>query len=636
MVAVGVALPKTADTTAESRVAGNWLVRLIRRPGLVVVAAYLAAAVALNWRLLFGLGTMAPVGDPGPADNDLMAWFMRYAADAVSHGHLPALVTTAMNAPTGINLMWNNTVLFPAIVLTPVTLLAGPLAGLAVLATLGYAGSAAAMYWLLRRHGTGVLAGALGGAVFGFSPGMVNAGIAHYGMEFAVLVPLMIEAVLSILTGRGRPLLVGALLGLLAAAQLFTGEEMVSDVAIASLVLAVVLAASRPAAIWARLGGAALGAFAAAAVALLLCAHALWIQFHGPLAEHGSPWPIANFGNGLGAFVNPQSQLLFHTASSAAYAADHGANGAEYLAYLGPPLLILVAFFIVRYWRDLRVRAAGVLWLVLEALSLGVNGPLLPFHWLQGLPLFGDMLPSRMALVADGAAAAVLAFGLDLALSSPRGNTAPSRAGALRRAVPVVVALLAVLPLVPRPVAAIRAPGVPAGWNAAFSQLNLPSNAGVLVVPLPYSQQGETMLWQADTGQPDSLDAGWFLGPGWTGRGAPSYWGPAFTSDTVHCLDALWLGTGAGGSTCATDLRAALGYWHPAAVVADISPGTPLGRFLTKVLGQPAVQAGQMLAWRTALARCAHPDRQAVLLRTRDQAPGDQLAHPERHRHLLP
>ena len=142
-----------------------------------------------------------------------MAWFMRYAADAVAHGHLPALVTTALNAPHGINLMWNNSMLFPAVLLAPVTLLGGPLAGLTVLATLGYAGSAAAMYWLLRRHDASVLAAGLGGAVFGFSPGMVNAGTAHYGMEFAVLVPLLAEAALSLLTGRGHPLRTGAWLG---------------------------------------------------------------------------------------------------------------------------------------------------------------------------------------------------------------------------------------------------------------------------------------------------------------------------------------------------------------------------------------------------------------------------------------
>jgi hypothetical protein len=590
-VAVGTALPEADTGTAAKRGdARNWV---LNHPGLLVLSVYLAAAFALNWQQWRGLGTMSAVGDPGPADNDLMTWFMRYAADAIAHGHLPALVTTALNAPHGIPLMWNNSVLFPAVALTPVTLLGGPLAALTVLTTLGYAGSAAAMYWLLRRHGTSVLAGGLGGAVFGFSPGMLNAGIGHYGMQFALLTPLMIEAVASIITGRGSPLAAGARLGLLAAAQLFTGEEMLTDVAIASLILVAVLGASRPSAVRARLGGTALGLGAGAAVTLLICAYGLWTQFRGPLTEHGTPWSISKHGNTLGAFVNPQAQLVFHTASSAAYAASHNATSAEYLAYLGPPLLILVAGVTIWYWRDLRVRSAGVIWVLLEALSLGVNGPLLPFHWLQGLPLLGDTFPSRMSILADGAAAAVLAFGLDLARSS-----VPRTAGPLRRAAPVVVALLAVAPLLPRPVAAIPGARVPAGWDAVFTRLHLSPNASALVVPLPYSQQGEAMLWQADTGEPGELVAGWFLGPDSTGRAFDAYWGPPFTARTVTCLDALWQGP-ASISGCALAFAFALGYWHPAAVVADTSPGTPLGRFLISHLGKPAIQDGQLLAWRT-------------------------------------
>jgi hypothetical protein len=590
MMTTGIGLPKVAAGRAGRQCAArDWIAG---HPGLVAAAAYLVAALALNWRLWLGLGTMAPVGDPGPADNDLMAWFMRYAADAIAHGQLPALVTTALNAPHGISLMWNNSVLFPAVALAPVTLLGGPQAGLTALATLGYAGSAAAMYWLLRRHRASGTAAGLGGAVFGFSPGMVNAGIAHYGIEFAVLAPLLTEAVLSLLTGRGRPLATGAWLGLLAAAQLFTGEEMLSDVAIGCLLLAAVLGASRPLAVRARLGGTVLGLCTAAAVALLACSYALWTQFHGPLTQHGSPWPIAKFGNGLGALVNPQAQLAFHTASSAAYAAAHGAASAEYVAYLGPPLLVLVAGATVWYWADLRVRAAGVTWAVLEALSLGVNGPLLPFHWLQHLPLLGDMIPSRMSVPADAAAAAVLAFGLDLARSR-----VPGTAGPLRRALPAVVALLAVLPLVPRPVAAAPGARVPAGWDTVFTRLRLPPDASVLVVPLPYSQAGEAMLWQADAGRPGELVAGWFLGPGPSGRAGTSYYGPRYTTGTVHCLDALWRHA-VPGAVCAADLRLALRYWQPAAVVADTAPGTPLGRFLIGLLGKPAVQDGQLLAWR--------------------------------------
>lgn len=601
---MGMALREAdAGTAGQGRGVRNWVVR---HPGPLIAVGYLAAAVALNWRLWAGLGTRSPVGDPGPADYDLIAWFMRYAAAAIARGHLPALVTTALNAPQGINLMWNNTVLFPAVLLTPVTLAAGPVAALTVLSTLGYAGSAAAMCWLLRRYGASAGAGALGGAVFGFSPGMVNASVAHFGMEFAVLAPLIVEAALAVLTGRRRPLAGGAWLGLLAAAQLFTGEELLAEVIMVCLVLAAVLAVSRPAAVRARLGGAALGLGTAAVAGLLLSSYGLWRQFHGPLASHGSPWKIANHGNSLGAFVNPQAQLAFHTPSSAAYAVSHLADTAEYLAYLGPPLLLLVAGVTVWYWRDLRVRAAGVTWVALEALSLGVNGPLLPFHWLQGLPLLGDMLPSRLSLVADGAAAAVLAYGLDLARSRAPGTA--------RRAAPAVAALLAVVPLVPRPVAAITSAPVPAGWNAVFTALHLPADASVLVVPPPYSQQGEAMLWQADAGQPGELVAGWFLGPGPSGRGVSSYWGPPFTVQAVLCLDALWRqaasggapsgGTPSGGTPsgarCAAALRPALSHWHPAAVVADAGAGTPLGRFLIGQLGQPAAEDGQLLAWRTA------------------------------------
>ena len=596
------ALPgTTADAAQAGRrraVFGPGRGGLARRPGLLVALVYLAAAFALTWRLWAGLGRVTVAGDPGPADNDLMAWFMRYAETAVAHGHLPALVTTGLNAPHGFPLMWNNSVLFPAVLVSPVTWLAGPLAGLTVMITLGFAGSAAAMYWLLRRYGASVLAAGLGGAVFGFSPGLVNAGVGHYGMQFALFTPLMAEAVLALLTGRGRPLRAGARLGVFAAAQLFVGEEMLTDVAFVCLTLLVVLALSRPRLIRARLVPAALGLGTGVVVALLLGGYALWVQFHGPLTEHGTPWKIAKHGNSFAAFVDPQSQLLFHTAGSAAFADSHQSLSAEYVAYLGPPLLLLAAGVTLWFWRDLRVRAAGITWLVLAALSLGVTRPWFPFHYLQHLPLLGDTFPSRMAIVADGAAAAVLAFGLDLARSPGRtveGETA--RPARLRRLVPVVIAVLAVLPLVPRPMTSLTGAPVPAGWTTVFTRLRLPGGASVLTVPLPNSEHGQAMLWQADTGQPARLVAGWFLGPNAAGRGFDAYLGPAYTTRTVQCLDALWLGPADIGG-CDAAFRSALRYWHPAAVVADTSPGTPLAQFLTQILGPPQVTDGQLLGWR--------------------------------------
>ena len=59
----GIALAEAAAGRASRRrTARDWIAG---RPGLLVGSAYLAAALALNWRLWLGLGTMAPAGDPG-------------------------------------------------------------------------------------------------------------------------------------------------------------------------------------------------------------------------------------------------------------------------------------------------------------------------------------------------------------------------------------------------------------------------------------------------------------------------------------------------------------------------------------------------------------------------------------------
>src|SRR5215469_3398344 len=137
--------PETGATSAAERrrrrlrTAAPWL----------VICFYLigAAAVAVRlWADPAGREQFAGVGD-----NELFSWFLRYAATAVAHGHLPSLVTTAMNAPVGVNLMWNTSFLLPGVLLTPVTLLAGPQVSLTVVLTAGFAGSAASLFWLLRR-----------------------------------------------------------------------------------------------------------------------------------------------------------------------------------------------------------------------------------------------------------------------------------------------------------------------------------------------------------------------------------------------------------------------------------------------------------------------------------------------------
>jgi hypothetical protein len=586
-----VAVSLVPPAVQPPRVADGWRPTAAVLTSWLIVACYLAAALALTWRLWADPASRAQTGDMH--DVDLFAWFMRYAATAVTHGKLPALVSTAMNAPRGINLMWNTSVLLPAVLLTPVTVLAGPQVSLTILLTLGFAGSAASLYWVLRQWSASPGAAALGGAVYGFSPALVAASAGHYHLQFAVLPPLLIHLLLRLVTGRGRPLRTGLWLGLLAAAQLLTSEELLAMTAAAGAVIVVILAAGWPGAVRDRVAGAAAGLAAAAGVLLVTCGYPLWVQFHGPLAEHGSPFPAGPFRAHPATFVTPSGELLLHTQASAAAAASYPARLPEYLAYLGWPLLAVLAVAAIGCWRLPQARVAALTFAVLEIFSLGGQQAWLPWHWLARLPVLSEMLPNRFALLADGAAAALLAFGLDQATTAVRNRGWRG----WRAAIPAVVAAAAVLPLIPLPLPVTTAAPVPAGWQTAFTRLRLAADAPVLVVPVPYEEAPQALRWQADTGQPGSLIGGWFIGPDATGHAA--LYGGSQTKRASKHLNSLLTPTSPVAAPSPAQVRADLAAWRPAAVVAVTGPSSRLAHVLTRLLGPPTVRAGQVLAWRS-------------------------------------
>ncbi len=584
--------------------------------GWLVVGLYLLAAFALTWRLWADPAGRMVAYNPG--DTNLFAWFMRYSATAVSHGRLPALVTTGLNAPQGINLMWNTSVLLPGVLLAPVTLLAGPQTSLTILLTAGFAGSAASLFWVLRRWGAGLVPAGLGGAVYGFSPALLAAGIGHFHLQFAVLPPLIIDALLRILTGRGRAVLAGLGLGLLVAAQVFTGEELLADTVVAAVVMVAVLVLGHPRATIAAARTRALailgGLGVSVAVVALTCGYAFWVQFRGPLVSRGSPWVVSEFHNYPYAFVTPSGALLFHTSASAAAAAGYPEPLPEYLAYLGWPLLITLAVAAVCFWRDPRVRLTAVTFALLELFSLGVVSEtvdgwhypvsLLPWHWLQHLPLLADLLPDRLSILADGAAGALLAFALDRA----RGLGVRVGRPRLIALLATAIAVLAVLPLIPRPVPVNDVSALPPGWRTAFARLRLTASDPVLLIP-------DIRLgtrWQAETGVPGSM-----VGGGATIEPAPDGQATSYVDQrrpTAEYLEALYLGLPGGPAPTQAQLRADLAYWRPAAIVAVTTRNTRLGRYLTAEFGPPTIQVGDMLAWRQPVLH-APPGRLAPLRR---------------------
>jgi hypothetical protein len=570
---------------------------------------YLIGAVALTMWLWRDPASRIVAGNPYDADQ--FAWFFRYDATAVAHLRLPALITTGMNAPQGISLMWNTAMPLPGVLLAPLTLLAGPQASLTVLMTLGFAGSAVSMFATVRRWGASTAAACLAGAVYGFSPALVQSSAGHYDLQFAVLPPLIIDAALRLVAGRGgagrRAAARGGIgLGLLAAAQLFISEELLFDAAAAAVILTVVLAVSRPGAVASRIRDIATGAGAGIAVTALIAGYPLWVQFFGPLRQHGGPFALDFYKNDLAGFVLPPGSMLLHTAGSAAFAARFQGGLPEYLGYLGWPMLAVLAVIAVWFWRHLPVRAIAVAFAVLSVLSLGGTlladgreheGLLLPWHWLQTLPVAAALIPDRFSIIADGAAAALLALGLDAARDRwPRC-----------RGLIAAAAVIAILPLVPRPLPAADASPVPAGWTAAFAALRLPSGADALVVPIPVRSYTAPLRWQADTGVPSAMYGGYYMGPTWSGQ--PATDGNGLSSEAQY-LNQLWAqSSGVSVAAVATlpanglypdavQMRAQLDSWKPAAVVAVTSPHSEFARYLTGLLGRPTVTGGEVLGWR--------------------------------------
>jgi hypothetical protein len=576
---------------------GGWVVTLI-------LACYLLAAIAVTWRLWADPASRTVAGNPN--DADLFAWFLRYNASAVAHGRLPALVTAAMNAPQGINVMWNTSLLLPGVLLTPVTLLLGPQTALTVLMTLGFAGSAATLFLVLRRWEVSTGAAVLAGAVYGFSPALLQASVGHYNLQFAVLPPLIIHFGLKLCLRSQTPLRDGVWLGVLATAQLFTGEELLLLTGIAGVLIVAVLALGRPRATLARCATAAAGLGVAAAVLLVLSGYALWVQFFGPLTQHGSSFLPDFYKNDLAGFVTPSQFLLLHTSASAAAAARYQGGTPEYLAYLGAPLIVVLLVAAVACWRQPAVRATAVATAVLVLLSLGAHplidgtvhpGVTLPWRWLGSVPVLGTALPDRLSIVADGTAAALLAFALDRAKA--RAGTVragPVRAGTARNAAALLTAgaVIVCLPIVPLPLPPAQAPRLPAGWSAAFAALHLPAGARVLVVPVPTATLTAALRWQADTGESDSLIGGYFVGPAWNGQ---AYVEGNGVAATAQYLDALWSGTAGVAAPSPAQVQADLSRWRPAAVVAVTSPDSTLGRYLQRLFG-PAPRYGKVLAWR--------------------------------------
>ncbi|MFG1897362.1 hypothetical protein ACGFIP_25460 [Micromonospora zamorensis] len=512
------------------------LLAAVRRHRLDLLAA-LVCAVLAGW-VTHGLWP-DPAGRTlalNPEDQALYEWFLAVDARALLGDF--GLLTDRLNAPEGVNLMANTSVIALGVVFAPVTLLLGAPVTFALLAAANLAGTAFAWYLLFHRTlRARRLAAALGGGLCGFGPGMISQTNSHLHMTAQWLVPVIVWLVARLLrasdpgpttldrTGRDRSpgpdrrRMLTSAAGLAAAvtAQVFIGEEVLFLAAVTLLVMAISYAVADRELARRALPGFAGGLAVAAGLALLVLGYPLWFQFAGPQGVADGMFTPAYFSADLSSWwtISPLS------VAGSDQSARLTTGPAEYNTFLGWPLLLVAAVCAIWIGRRRLVLACVVAGLVMGALSLGPEVVLGgtrtalpgPYALIGGLPVVDGALPMRFALALLPIIATLVVLAVDRAL---RGT------GRARRLVPLAVGA-ALLPIFPTPLPTAERPAVPEFVSGGhWRQCVRPG--GVLVpVPLPTPKEPWPMRWATAADAAFGLPEGFFIGP--YGRGGTAAMG---------------------------------------------------------------------------------------------------------------
>jgi hypothetical protein len=410
-------MPGQAHTPAHAR-HPEGAARGTCRPWELVVTflAFLGLALALfhaAWAHPFS----TQIGGAGDADE--YDWFLSWMPFALGHAHDP-LISHYVNFPSGINLMWNTSVILPSLLVSPLTVAFGATFSYNLLATLAPALSAFFAYVAFRRW-TGMAPAFAGALVFGYSSYMVAQSQGHLAQTLLMSAPvflILLDRLLAV--QRGSPRLEGAALGLLAWAQILTGEEILALEAVVAAIALVALCAISWQEVSGRVRYALRGAGAAAVVFVVLSAPFLAVQFLGPYRVQ-SPHPQDVYLSDLLNFVVPTNMIKLAPKAALHISAHFSGNGVEQGAYLGIPIVALIFLTLVIGRRHKVTWVAFVAGASAAILSLGQTlhihgrdtGIPMPFDVLAKIGPYKNVLPDRFASIMTLFAGMLLALGLE-------------------------------------------------------------------------------------------------------------------------------------------------------------------------------------------------------------------------------
>lgn len=572
---------------------------------VAVIVLFLAIAYMVTSKLWVSPTTLTP--KPNGTDQTFFEWMLLHAVRIFTHGENPFL-TPSLNAPIGVNVMANTGLLGLAIPLAPLTALIGPAPVFVLITMLGLAGTATSWYYVMSRHFVGQRFGAfLGAIVCGFGPGIVTHANGHPNLVSQFVLPLILWRALA-LRRSSRPVRDGLIFGALVTYQAFLNEELLFLTALGGTVFVLVYAAFRPkearAAAKPMLKGLAVGAGLAAVV----LAVPLWYQFYGPGHFNGLPaWMQDTYRLPVSSFLHTPTLSLWGSPDINSLLS----TGTEENSFLGVAILLAALGSAILLWRrSATVRSLAVLTVIFAWASFGnrvvwstVSGQPVPVHlfsiwkFVNHLPIFDSVLPSRLALVALPAVGVLIAFGaaeLWRVVADGWENLRPVQVSA--GAVAIVALVAAVVTIVPKPVQTLQRSPVPQFFMSGDWKPYVP--AGYTVLPADPSDSNAYMRWAVQSKLDFGVPGGYFLGPDQDNKGM---FGPQFRQTMVLLWD---VAKGTWHLDSDIDYRRLvaqedLAYWHTAIIVMPLNTenADELKQTVTTLVGSSGKQVDDVWLW---------------------------------------
>lgn len=458
---------------------------------------------ALVFYTLMGLLTIGRyvIADPrtisasvGSEDPSLFMWGLAWWPHAIAHGLNP-FVSHYLWSPAGVNTAQATLLPTAAIALAPFTSLWGPIFSYNILAIASPVLSALTAYLLCRRLVRRELPAVAGGYLFGFSSYEFAQLTGHLNLTLIFLIPVMVHVALRRVDqeiSRRAYVIVMALLLIL---QAGLATELLAECVGFGAVLLVSARLLAPHPQRSRVSGLIGETVGAGALALVAASPFFYYALFSGGFPKGSPlyWDVYALDL-LNPLFPTYTTWLGHNTFQSLSATYVGGGVTGQDGYLSIPLIVAFLLWALRSERArplarLLLVAAGVTLVVALGAHLHIAGYqtiTLPLNWTKELPIFNDIIPSRIALFTTLA----VSIGVAAWLAMPTGRV-------FGRWLVVLLVAVMIFPNVTQPLYGIP-PVNPPFFSTTMYRRYLKPNETVLA--LPYAHNDVSDLWQAETG----------------------------------------------------------------------------------------------------------------------------------------